>query len=275
MKRAASLLALISFVVGCQADGGAPVVADASTESVSEALHVEECDWRSPRQANNTPEADPPCAIEFREVARLEGDLDGVIPRSPITVLADGTFMTATYQQGRLARWTPDGAFMHALGNGPGEGPGEFNHAIGLAQVNEGEVVVLTGLRTVHWYSTDGSFLRSLLLPSYGGAGGAVVYRDAAIIGTSTRDGREGFALEDLGVRSLGLLSRARTPVLLAAAEEVGIWSAVHDRYVLRRHAWPSGAIVDSITMRRDWFPGPEGNEANLFNLHADSRGLI
>ncbi len=62
---------------------------------------------------------------------------------------------------------------------------------------------------------------------------------------------------------------------MLAAAEDIGIWSAAYDRYVLRRHAWPSGAIADSIIVDRDWFPGPGDNEGNLFNLHADGRGLI
>ena len=63
--------------------------------------------------------------------------------------------------------------------------------------------------------------------------------------------------------------------LLLAAVEGVGVWSATSDRYVLRRHMWPGGIVVDSLVVNRDWFRGPEGWDALLYGLQADSRGLI
>ncbi len=53
------------------------------------------------------------------------------------------------------------------------------------------------------------------------------------------------------------------------------VWSVEHDRYVLRRHAFPSGSVVDSLVVTRDWFPGPRGNEGVIYGLHADGRGLV
>ena len=38
---------------------------------------------------------------------------------------------------------------------------------------------------------------------------------------------------------------------------------------------WPGGIVVDSLVVNRDWFRGPEGWDALLYGLQADSRGLI
>lgn len=236
------------------------------------AFSGEECEWRSAPQLRDVDE--PLCDIEFREVVRLEGDLGGVIPIFPVTVLMDGRYLTATYSHGQLAFWAPDGEFLDVVGNGPGEGPGEFDYALDYAQVAEDEFVVLTGLPTVHWYSITGRFLRSVLLPAIG-AGSAVTYDGAVIAPIRTRVGGRGVVLRDDGIREIGLHGRLWSPTLLAAADDIGLWSADHDRYVFRRHSWPSGAVGDSLVPARAWFPGPEGNEAALGRLHADGRGLI
>ena len=251
---------------GCHRDG------ETSSALSDDAVPGKECEWRSAPQPRDARE--PLCEVEFREVVRLEGDFDGVIPLDPVAVLMDGRYLTATYAYGQLALWAPDGEFLDVMGNGPGEGPGEFDYASDYAQVAEDEFVVFTGLATVHWYSTTGRFLRSVLLPT-NGAASAVVYDGAVIAEASTGAGGRGLVLRGDSIREIALPGGPWATLLLAAADDIGIWSAEHDRYVLRRHSWPSGAVVDSVVPTRDWFPGPEGNEGALGRLHADGRGLI
>ncbi len=100
MRHMTSRLGLTLVLIGCQSDHSAPRPSDPAAQEVP----VAQCDWRSALAMTDVPPTSPPCAIEFREALRLEGDLDGVIPSDPITVLADGSFLTATYGQGRLAR---------------------------------------------------------------------------------------------------------------------------------------------------------------------------
>lgn len=90
----------------------------------------------------------------------------------------DGRYVTATYSLGKLALWAPDGQLLEVIGDGPGEGPGEFDYPSGFAQVAEDEFLVLTGRSVIHKYSTAGHFLRSLHLPAGGGADSLVVARD-------------------------------------------------------------------------------------------------
>ena len=253
------------------ATGGQP---DAGTTSASsgETPPAEECNWLTAPEPTDAHE--PLCDLEFREVTRLQ-DVDSITPHPPIMVLHDGRYVTATYSPGKVALWSPDGVLADVIGKGAGEGPGEFDYAMGLTQVAEDELLVLTGLPIVHRYTTGGRFVRSSRLPTNGGAGSAVTYGGIAIT-TAYRGGVErGFLLADDSVRAFGLRARRGSMLLLAAAEDVGIWSAERYRYVLRRHAFPSGSVEDSLEVARDWFPGPKGNEGELYRLHADGRGLI
>ena len=174
MKRAATLLTLISFVVGCRADGEAPDVAGASTESVGDAVHVEECDWRA-TPAPSDPNL-PLCDLDFREIARLEGSIEGVAPDAPVQVLRDGTYVTGTYSRGRIAHWGPDGQLLNVFGTGPGEGPGEFDYATEFAQASDDEFLVSTWPQLVHKYSMAEGFVRSFRLATFGGVSGAAAY---------------------------------------------------------------------------------------------------
>ena len=256
----------VSVTTGCQPDG--------ATESASsgQAPSGEACNWLSAPEPSHADE--PLCDIEFREVVRLQ-DVDSITPHPPIVALHDGRYVTATYSPGKVALWSSDGVLAGLIGKGPGEGPGEFDYATGLAQVAEDELLVLTGMPIVHNYTTGGRFVRSFRLPTNGGAGSAVTYGGIAVT-TAYMLGREqGFLLADDSVRAYGVPGRQGSKLLVAAAEDVGIWSAEHDRYVLRRHAFPSGSAVDSLVVARDWFPGPRGNEGQLSWLHADGRGLI
>ena len=257
---------VLSVAAGCQPDGGeSPAPADSAPTA-------EECDWR--REPDPADRDEPVCDLEFREVVRLEGDIDGVIPVYVIMALTDGRYVTATYSLGKLALWAPDGQLLEVIGNGPGEGPGEFDYPSGFVQVAEDEFLVLMGLPTIHKYSTAGRFLRSFQLPAGGGALWAVTHGGAAITSAGTPDGERGFLLEGDSIRVLDIHGRA-VLLHLAAADDVGIWSAESDRYVLRRHALPSGVVTDSLMPARDWFPGPRENEAHLSWIHAGGRGLI
>ena len=257
---------VLSGAAGCHLDE------EDSSAPLGDALAAKECDWRrAPEPADSD---EPVCHLEFREVVRLEGDIDGVIPAYVITALSDGRYLTATYSLGKMALWAPNGQLLEVIGNGPGEGPGEFDYPSGFAQVAEDEFLVLMGRSTIHKYSTAGRFLRSFQLPAGGGALWAVTHGGAAITSAGTPDGKRGFLLEGDSIRVLDIHGLA-VLLHLAAAEDVGVWSAENDRYVLRRHSLPSGAVSDSLAPARDWFPGPRENEAHLSWIHADGRGLI
>ena len=86
-----------------------------------------------------------PCVVEFREVVRLQGSVDGVAPRRPIAVGPGGTYVTWTYTYGQLAVWSPDGKLVRVIGNGTGSGPGEFRRALDLAVDSAGVVSIVTG----------------------------------------------------------------------------------------------------------------------------------
>lgn len=258
---------VLSGAAGCHLDE------EDSSAPLGDALAAKECDWRrAPEPADSD---EPVCHLEFREVVRLEGDIDGVIPAYVITALSDGRYLTATYSLGKMALWAPNGQLLEVIGNGPGEGPGEFDQPSGFAQVAEDEFLVLMGRSTIHKYSTAGRFLRSFHLPAGGGAMFAVTHGDLAITSAGTANGRRGFLMEGDSVRTLELRGRRSVFLQLAAAEDIGLWSAARDRYVLRRHVLPSGAVADSLVVARDWFPGPPDNEAILSWIHADGRGLI
>ena len=257
---------VISVATGCQPDGARTA---ASSESAPPA---EACNWLAAPEPGDADE--PLCDIEFREVVRL-ADMDSITPHPPIMALSDGRYATATYSPGKVALWSPDGALLDVIGKGAGEGPGEFDYATGLTQVAENELLVLTGMPIVHRYTIGGRFVRSFRLPTNGGADSAVTYGDIAVTTAYSGGAEQGLLLTDDSVRAFGLRGARGSVLRVAAAEDVGVWSAEHDRYVLRRHAFPSGSVVDSLVVARDWLPGPKGNEGELYRLHADGRGLI
>ena len=261
--RAAAVLA-VSGTVACNADRETPL------SSLDPA--AEECDWLA---APEPADADEPiCDLEFREITRLR-DVDSITPHRPVMVLRDGRYVTATYWPGKVALWSPDGVLADMIGRGAGEGPGEFDFASGLVEVAEGELLILTGSPIVQQYTTRGRFLRSFRLPSQGAAGSAVAHGGTTIMTVPIPVGWQGLLLSGDGLREFGLRGRRESTLFVAAAEDVGVWSAESDRYVLRRHAFPGGAVVDSLVVVRDWLPGPSGNPGGLYGLHADGRGLI
>ena len=258
---------VITIAAGCGTNG------DIASKPIGDDVLAEECEWQS---AAEPADADVPlCDLEFREVVRLEGSGEGVAPDYPVQVFRDGTYVTGTYQRGKIAHWGPDGRFIGTLGTGPGEGPGEFDHASDLVQASDDEFFVFTGLQLVHRYSVGDGFLRSFRLPTYGGVSGAAAYEDGVVVSAFDLDGFRSIRIQGDSVEKQGVLAPPGGILLLTATEDVGVWSAIANRYVLRRHAWPLGAAVDSLVPDRDWFRGPEGREALLYGIQADSRGLI
>ena len=262
-RAAAQVVAAVLAVIGCQPDTGA---------SSASPLHLsaDECGWLAAPPPGDSAEA--PCGISFREVARLEG-ADSITPYPTIGVV-NGRYITATYYEGTFAFWAPGGELLNVAGEGPGDGPGEFRHLTGFAQVTEDEFLILTGQPTLHRYAVSGRFLHSYRLPAVG-VGSAVTFGDLAIISARTFAGEQAFALQHDSIRPFGVPARPGSSLLLAAADQAGVWSVEDDRYVFRRHALPDGSVADSLVVARDWFPDPGGYDAQIYWFHADERGLL
>lgn len=230
-----------------------------------------ECEWETAPASDDV--LAPLCNVEFREIVRLQGDVDGVAPHEPIRPLKDGRFLTATYSPGEVALWAPDGELVGVMGRGPGEGPGEFDYPTGLAQTTEDEFVLFSGIQTVHVYSTNGDFRRSLRIPATSGVGDGATFGDVVITSAGSVEGEQAYVLQGDSVRAFGV--RVDAMLVLAANESTGVWSAENDRYVLRRHLWPSGIVRDSVARNPGWFPGTKDAPGSLYGLQADSHGLI
>ena len=86
MRRPVAVGLVLAVATGCHPDEGA------SSAPVGDALATAECDWQRTPEPSDADE--PPCDIEFREVVRLEGDLDGVIPTYVVMALSDGRYLT-------------------------------------------------------------------------------------------------------------------------------------------------------------------------------------
>lgn len=257
----------LAIATGCQPDS-APAARSAGPSA------SEGCEWFD---APEPAAADVPiCGLEFREVVRLEGSIDGTIPNAPVRALRDGTFMTGTYSRGRIALWGRDGALLDVLGKGPGEGPGEFDYVTDLVQSSDGAFVVFGSSPLVHEYSTTEGFVRSFRLPLHGSVSSGVAYGNQVILAVSAGEGWQAYRVDGDKIQAMDvpLVSGDAWP-MLAAAEDVGLWSAGTDRYVLRRHDWPRGTMVDSLVLSRDWISGDRGSEVLIYRVHADGRGLI
>lgn len=270
LTRTGNAVALIAVVAsGCRSEGEVP------SRSSGQQISSKECEWFLAPDPGDPNVAR--CYLEFREVVRLEGSLDGVAPDHPVRVLRDGTFVSGTYSRGKLALWAPDGRLLDVLGTGPGAGPGEFGYARSFAQVSDNEFFVFAGQGLVHKYSTAEGFISSFRLPGHGWDSSDAMYQDVLVLSVAAEDGWRAFQLDnDGGFEALDLLlGPSEVFPLLAAAQDGGFWSANNDRYVFRRHILPGGAVVDSLVLSRDWFPDPGGTQARLFGLQADSRGLL
>ena len=273
MRTGLAVSLIVAAASGCSPEDEVPSRSSGELNAAHELNSAQECEWLA------APDPGDPdvalCDVEFREVVRLEGSMEGVAPAYPVQALRDGRYVTGTYLPGRLALWAPDGRLLEVLGTGPGEGPGEFDYVTRFAQTSDNEILVFTGYQFVHRYSITDGFLRSFRLPTFGGVSGAAAYGDAVVVTAADFDRHQGFQILGDRVQPQGVFEPTGALLLLAAGEGVGLWSADVERYVLRRHRWPGGTVVDSLVVNREWFRGPEGWVPFLGGLQADVRGLI
>ena len=224
-----------------------------------------------------------PCTIEFREVIRLQSQSDGISARVPATTGPGGTYLTATYQPGRVAVWSPEGELIRVMGNGDGEGPGEFWHPTSMVVGADSVVNILPGLTHWHRYTWAGEFVETIRAPVVGGLSEAAIGPDGLLVAKT--QGPEGAQLvlwrpgSEVRIVDGSFNTNGFGFGLISASPRAGIWSAVHSRYAVRRHALPSGAVDFEVRRRVDWFR-PNGREFEesapiVFGLNVDDRGLL
>ena len=231
-------------------------------------------------------DAEPICDIVLREVARLGGRLDGTLARRPVALVPDGRYLTATYQPGEVAVWSPTGDLEMVLGRGPGEGPGEFGGISNLLVDGTGIVWVLAQGKG-HRYKLDGEYVGFLRLPPGAGQVGAGLTDDRVVLTGITREGwvqltiagPDGF--EEFGPPTV---SPGVYVQLMAAGPDV--WSTEDMYYEVRHHDLDTGEIDFRVRREADWFPEPSRQRietgvnlaeprGSLAQFTVDPRGLI
>ena len=208
---------------------------------------------------------DPPCTLEFVEVVTLAGDPDeGALPRMPIAGAPGGGWVTATYDPGRIAFWSPTGAFERVIGNGPGEGPGEFRRASELVvDTLAGRVYVFSSSPRIVVYSLAGEYLSEIQVPGPAMAGAGIVLSDGTLVVTTSPPTTEpelvvirGDHAERIGPAQRGPVF---PPMLLAA--HGGVWSAEGPWYEIDHHAMPDGHVDFRIRREGTRFPVPSDED--------------
>jgi len=223
---------------------------------------------------------DAPCELDFVEIVRLGGNDDAGHPRPPIAVTPDGSYVTGTWQRGILALWSPEGEFVRSLGQGAGEGPGEFGWASFLVMGTDSVLNVTSG-PLLHRYALGGEFLETVRLPvSYGqrdvvGTREGHLVTSASVVDASLRPGLVLWGPGGGSVLESSVGSRGEN-FFLAWTPHLGLWVAEASRYELEVRREPGEDPRYRITRAVDWFPGGEGEiPANLYGIEADPRGLV
>lgn len=215
----------------------------------------------------------PECRLRVEEVVRLRGSLNGIAPRRPVTQLRDGSYVTGTHQPGKMARWSSTGDLISVFGEGPGQGPGEFNQAADVAPVTDGGVLIAPGHSLLYEYAPTGELKGTTRTPWPVGTIISVGGRFLAVGNAST--GKVPLVFDGGRWSAVGNPFPLTSPPFLAASQATGVWSSELGRYVLRRHAFPSFDVLDSIAPERPWFPGPDTNKGNVYRIHSDESGVI
>jgi len=197
---------------------------------------------------------DAPCAIAFEAVQTISGSLlNGTLPRPPITVAPGGRWLTATYEDGEVAVWSPSGKLERLIGKGPGEGPGEFGRVRELIVDSlAGTIHVFPQERRVEVYSLDGDYLDWMPLPTYPTP--VVRLSDGTLAMPGTSGSSKIWLIIGDSVFATGPAARISMPGELRAGDE-GVWTAESPWYEFDHHILPSGQVDWSIRREVDWFP--------------------
>ena len=216
------------------------------------------------------------------EVTRLQSRVDGIAARLPATRGPDGTYLTATYELGRIAVWSARGELIRVMGNGEGEGPGEFSHALELIVEADSVVNVFLGLPHWHRYTWAGDFIETIRVPIVSGLGDATIGPDGMLVMTTS--GPEGSRLvlwrpgEKARVAE-GWSGPGGPLFRVSASRGMGVWTSEHSHYTVRRHTLPSGEVDLEVRRRVGWFQSSEHgysqSKAVVFQLSVDNRGLL
>lgn len=200
--------------------------------------------------------AEGPCELEFRQMVTLRGDEDAELPRLPVTLGPGGEWLTATYDPGEVAFWSAAGELQRVIGNGPGEGPGEFGRVTDLVVDSlAGELYVFTGLPEVLVYSLSGEFLRQILLRTGGGSLWGVLLPDHTLVTTTVGSTEPKLiAIRGDSVTRVGPAQRRVFPPMLRSALD-GLWSAESSWYEIDHHSMPDGHVDYRIRREVSWFP--------------------
>lgn len=204
---------------------------------------------------------DAPCDVRFELVLELDGSDGEVLPRPPIVAGPGGRWLTATYEEGEFAVWSPSGALERRIGVGSGDGPGEFGRVSDLVVDSAaGTVHVFSNSPRVEVFSLDGDHLEGIRLPTRAGFG--VQLDDGRIAATPTASGGARILLmaEDSAFLT-GPARRFGMPPILGASESE-VWSVEAPWYQLDRHRLPGGAVDLSIRRDVDWFPTVTADQA-------------
>jgi hypothetical protein len=220
----------------------------------------------------------PACELEFIEVVRLRGREEDWAPRPPIAAGPGDTYVSATYQPGRLARWSSDGELERIFGRGEGEGPGEFGQANEIVVGPDSVIYVMSGPRA-HLYAPDGEFLETIRWPGTSAPRNAVVTSHGILL-VSTR------LVDGSGVHPVVLAwrdgdwevieSRTGNPgqrFSLTYSSGLGLWSAEAGTYELIQHAMPGGEVRFRVGRTANWFP--RDDPGGLYGILADDRGFV
>ncbi len=168
------------------------------------------------------------------------------------------------------------------MGNGEGEGPGEFSYAQELVVEPDSVVNVFPGLPHWHRYTWSGDFIETIRVPVVSGLGDATIGPDGMLVMTTSGPQGARLVLWRAGekARVAERWSGAGGPLFrVSASQAMGVWSSEHAHYTLRRHALPSGEVDLEVQRRVGWFQSSEHgysqSTALVFQLNVDDRGLL